>query len=66
MTIFSGNFYTSEPEQGPNFRKNWALIYWTLEEKRALCFFWMQTRPNIGVCIVRTISNIFALALEKR
>ena len=26
----------------------------------------MQNRPNIGVCIVRTISNIFALALEKR
>ena len=26
----------------------------------------MQNCPNIGVCIVRTISNIFALALEKR
>ena len=66
MTIFSDNFYTSEPEQGPKFRKNWALIYWTLQEKQALCFFWMQNRLNIGVCMVRAISNIFALALEKR
>ena len=28
--------------------------------------FWIQSCPNIGIYIVRTISNIFALALEKK
>ena len=65
MRNFSGNFYPLEPGPGPNYRKNLALIYWTPEKKQTLCFFWMQNRPNIGVCIVRNISNIFALALEK-
>ena len=55
-----------KPDPGPNFRKNWTLIYWTLVKKQSLCFFWMQNRPNIGVSIVRAISNVFALALKKR
>ena len=61
MTKFSGTFYTPEQDQGPNFRKNWTLV-----KNQTLCFFWMQNCPNIGVCIVRFISNIFALALEKK
>ena len=54
MANFSGTFYKPEPDPGPNFRENWALY-----------FFWMQNRPNVGVCIMRTISNIFFSAGEK-
>ena len=63
---FSGTFCTPEPDPGSNFRKNWVFIYSTLVKNQTLCFFWLQNRPNIGVSIVCTISNIFVLALEKR
>ena len=55
-----------EPDPGEDFRNNWAFIYWTLVKNQTLCFFWMQNCPNMGVCIVRTIYNIFALALEDK
>ena len=66
MTYFSGTFGTPEPNLSPNFRKNWTFICWTLVKDESLCFFWMQNRPNVGVYIVRTISDIFSLALEKK
>ena len=66
MTNFSGTFYTPKQDQGPNFRKTMAIIHWILVKNQTLCFFWMQNRPNLGVCIVHTVSNIFALVMEKR
>ena len=66
MTHFLGTFYTPEPDLGPKFRKKLDPRLLDPSENPDKCFFWLQNHPNIGVCIVRTISNIFALAMEKR
>ena len=63
---FSGTFCMPEPGPGPNVRKILGLICSTLVKNQTLCFSWMRNCPNIGAFIVRTVSNIFASALEKR
>ena len=57
MENFSGTFYKPEPDESSDFRKNCAFNYGTFVKYQILCFFWMQNRHNIGVCIVRTISK---------
>ena len=64
MANVSGNFYKPEPDPGPVFRKNWALIYWAFVKKQTLCISLMQSWPDTGFCILRTISNIFVLVAE--
>ena len=32
--------------------KKWALIYWTLVKNQTQCFFWVQNRPNILLCVL--------------
>ena len=32
--------------------KKWALIYWTLVKNQTQCFFWVQNRLNILLCVL--------------
>ena len=66
MTIFKTSSPRSNQTQVQTLEKIEPIFTQPLWKNQTLCFFWMQNRPNIGVYIVRTISNIFALALKKR
>ena len=46
--------------------KNQKIAEITLTATKIRYFAWIQHRPNIGLNIVHSITNVFALALKKQ